>query len=88
MSRAGVDADIAQSVERILGKDEVSGSNPDISSIKEKARVNPLLFLLYSCLSDAEPENAKAFYYFVHPHRATCRAQPPFGGAARQMVLL
>ena len=60
-----MDADIAQSVERILGKDEVSGSNPDISSIKEKARVNPLLFLLYSCLPDAEPENAKAFYYFA-----------------------
>ena len=27
-------ADIAQSVERILGKDEVTGSNPVISSIK------------------------------------------------------
>ena len=30
-SPAIVFADIAQSVERILGKDEVSGSNPDIS---------------------------------------------------------
>mgnify|MGYP000227997313 CR=1 FL=1 len=29
-------ADIAQSVERILGKDEVSGSNPDISSIASR----------------------------------------------------
>ena len=28
-------ADIAQSVERILGKDEVTGSNPVISSKKE-----------------------------------------------------
>ncbi len=27
-------ADVAQSVERILGKDEVAGSNPAISSIK------------------------------------------------------
>ena len=29
-------ADIAQSVERVLGKDEVSGSNPDISSISTR----------------------------------------------------
>ena len=28
-------ADIAQSVERILGKDEVTGSNPVISSMKK-----------------------------------------------------
>ena len=28
------DADVAQSVERILGKDEVGGSNPPISSMK------------------------------------------------------
>ena len=28
------DADVAQSVERILGKDEVAGSNPAISSTK------------------------------------------------------
>ena len=27
-------ADVAQSVERILGKDEVTGSNPVISSIE------------------------------------------------------
>ena len=31
-------ADVAQSVERILGKDEVTGSNPVISSMK-----NPLI---------------------------------------------
>ena len=31
-SRAAKHADVAQSVERILGKDEVTGSNPVISS--------------------------------------------------------
>ena len=36
-------ADVAQSVERILGKDEVAGSNPAISSIKQKRK-----FLLFS----------------------------------------
>ena len=29
-------ADVAQQVERVLGKDEVTGSSPVISSIKEK----------------------------------------------------
>ena len=33
-SAPAIYADIAQSVERILGKDEVTGSNPVISSIK------------------------------------------------------
>ena len=47
-----MDADIAQSVERILGKDEVSGSNPDISSINEKGedaslRLFHLLFIKF-----------------------------------------
>ena len=32
ISRAAKHADVAQSVERILGKDEVTGSNPVISS--------------------------------------------------------
>ena len=32
ISRAVKHADVAQSVERILGKDEVTGSNPVISS--------------------------------------------------------
>ena len=32
ISRAVKRADVAQSVERILGKDEVTGSNPVISS--------------------------------------------------------
>ena len=31
-------ADVAQSVERILGKDEVTGSNPVISSIKQSEK--------------------------------------------------
>ena len=31
------DADVAQQVERILGKDEVTGSNPVISSINRLA---------------------------------------------------
>ena len=31
-------AGVAQSVERVLGKDEVSGSNPDTSSIREHPR--------------------------------------------------
>ena len=34
ISRAVKHADVAQSVERILGKDEVTGSNPVISSIE------------------------------------------------------
>ena len=48
MSRAGVDADIAQSVERILGKDEVGGSNPPISSKKEVTFVYQKLLLFLS----------------------------------------
>ena len=45
-------ADIAQSVERILGKDEVTGSNPVISSIL-KGRIfvlteNTAFFFLFS----------------------------------------
>ena len=34
MSCVAKHADVAQSVERILGKDEVTGSNPVISSIE------------------------------------------------------
>ena len=34
------DADIAQSVERILGKDEVPGPNPGISSIKSPSDID------------------------------------------------
>ena len=30
-------ADVAQQVERVLGKDEVTGSSPVISSIKQKS---------------------------------------------------
>ncbi len=42
-----MDADIAQSVERILGKDEVSGSNPDISSINKKGEDLRLHLFIY-----------------------------------------
>ena len=42
-------ADIAQSVERILGKDEVTGSNPVISSIK-KLEVPPRYFEFFAFL--------------------------------------
>ena len=38
-------ADIAQSVERILGKDEVTGSNPVISSIENEVPIGCLVFL-------------------------------------------
>ena len=39
-------ADVAQSVERILGKDEVTGSNPVISSIDQPEMVG---LFLYPC---------------------------------------
>ena len=32
-------ADVAQQVERVLGKDEVTGSSPVISSIKQKSHL-------------------------------------------------
>ena len=38
-------ADVAQQVERVLGKDEVTGSSPVISSIKEKHAFNMRVFL-------------------------------------------
>ena len=34
------EAGVAQSVERVLGKDEVSGSNPDTSSTKKQVTGN------------------------------------------------
>ena len=40
-------ADVAQSVERILGKDEVTGSNPVISSIGLAGM--QVLFFIYAC---------------------------------------
>ena len=39
-------ADVAQSVERILGKDEVTGSNPVISSIKLESLDSSFFFCL------------------------------------------
>ena len=42
-------ADVAQSVERILGKDEVTGSNPVISSIKQKRKFLLFSFSLNDC---------------------------------------
>ena len=46
-------AAIAQSVERILGKDEVSGSNPDSSSRKTRwlARDSGFLLCLAECFN-------------------------------------
>ena len=40
-------ADVAQQVERVLGKDEVTGSSPVISSIKQKTRMSSACFLFY-----------------------------------------
>ena len=42
------DADVAQQVERILGKDEVTGSNPVISSKSLENLVFSRLFVLYA----------------------------------------
>ncbi len=44
-------ADIAQSVECILGKDEVTGSNPVISSKPLKLKVSRAFSLLFITLS-------------------------------------
>ncbi len=41
-------ADIAQAVECILGKDEVTGSNPVISSRKKSCSFEQEFFQLYS----------------------------------------
>ena len=38
LRRNGTDADVAQQVERVLGKDEVTGSNP-VSSSKENHQI-------------------------------------------------
>ena len=43
--RHTADADIAQQVERILGKDEVPGSNPGISSQTQSEMTGFLLFI-------------------------------------------
>ena len=45
-------ADIAQSVERILGKDEVTGSNPVISSIKKAHSRECAFFMLNDKILD------------------------------------
>ena len=45
-----INAAIAQSVERILGKDEVSGPNPDSSSINEKALLSKCFFVYKNSL--------------------------------------
>ena len=47
-------ADIAQSVECILGKDEVTGSNPVISSTEALENLEIFVF--------------KAFFYFIKKH--------------------
>ena len=39
-------ADVAQQVERILGKDEVTGSNPVISSMNRLANVSRFFVVL------------------------------------------
>ena len=44
-------ADVAQQVERVLGKDEVTGSSPVISSIKQKnTHVKCVFFYLITLL--------------------------------------
>ena len=45
-------ADVAQQVERVLGKDEVTGSSPVISSIKEKTRIVYACFFFNQTLAD------------------------------------
>ena len=57
---------IAQQVERILGKDEVPGSNPGNSSMeKTRFRKEPCLFL--SLQKNRKPFKTKAFGFFLAP---------------------
>ncbi len=50
MYNASCCADVAQSVERILGKDEVAGSTPAISSSEEPERVPFFMLCFPHCI--------------------------------------
>ena len=48
---------MAQEVERVLGKDEVTGSNPVISSKKTTKYSGFFLFLIQNPVIDKKPKN-------------------------------
>ena len=58
ISKSSGHAAIAQSVERILGKDEVASSNLASSSIKQKSAQESGLFVLFRCDARFERSNA------------------------------
>ena len=51
---------MAQLVERVLGKDEVTGSNPVSSSIKKERKVLALRSFFMECISDLPRTNKRA----------------------------
>ena len=59
---------MAQLVERVLGKDEVTGSNPVISSIKMPGRVFFCFPLVFFCSAFSLKQNALTYPLTTHIH--------------------